>query len=100
MYSNYHRFFTLTYNLTGNVETGQKLHSFPGSRRNIKDFEGHIGEVYALSISSDGKYLASGGKDQLIHIWDVQENKLLDSFKGHRDTVTVRINVFICISNL
>jgi ribosomal RNA-processing protein 9 len=75
----------------GDVETGKKLHHFPGKRTFQKGMEGHIGEVLAVTVSSDGKFLASAGKDRFVRIWDAHNNKLLESFKGHRDVVGVRL---------
>jgi WD40 repeat protein len=34
--------------------------------------------------------LATGSVDKTIKVWDTQENKLLDTFSGHRDIVTVQ----------
>lgn len=51
--------------------------------------EGHTDEVLALAMSSDGKYLASGGKDRKVVVWDAQQFKWLKSFGGHKDLVSV-----------
>jgi ribosomal RNA-processing protein 9 len=44
--------------------------------------------VLALAVSSDGKYLASGGHDKLVRVWNVDKNELEESFSGHRDAVS------------
>lgn len=44
--------------------------------------------VLALAASSDGKFLVSGGHDKLVRVWDTEKNELLESFKGHRDSIT------------
>ncbi|TYZ59333.1 hypothetical protein PybrP1_008513 [[Pythium] brassicae (nom. inval.)] len=48
----------------------------------------HEKSVLALALSSDGKFLASGGCDKLVRVWDAEKSELLESFKGHRDAVT------------
>lgn len=48
----------------------------------------HERNVLALALSSDGKYLASGGCDKLVRVWDAEKNELLESFKGHRDSIS------------
>ncbi len=39
----------------------------------LKEFIGHIGGVRAVTVSGDGKYLASGGEDQSIILWKLSE---------------------------
>jgi len=51
---------------------------------------GHIGVVTCLSLSSDGNYLASGGEDKTIRLWDTRSQKLIETFRGHRNGVSVR----------
>ncbi|MBL7858021.1 MAG: caspase family protein [Cyclobacteriaceae bacterium] len=38
-----------------------------------KEFVGHSGAVRAVTVSADGKYLASGGEDQSIILWKLSE---------------------------
>lgn len=68
-----------------------KLHTFPGGRKGVKDFTGHTDSILCLALSSDGQYLASGGKDKAIHIWSVAENKHIVAFKQHKDSVAVSL---------
>lgn len=37
-------------------------------------FKGHEDEVTSLSLSNDGKYLASGANDLTVRIWDLDNN--------------------------
>lgn len=53
------------------------------------DVNGHTDEVLALALSGDGKYLASGGKDRKVGVWDVQKDEWVKGFGGHKDTVSV-----------
>lgn len=64
-------------------------------------FDGHTDEVLALAMSSDGKYLASGGKDRRVAVWDAAEVKLLKSFGGHKDLISVRLpGLTLCATSL
>jgi len=44
---------------------------------------GHSDEITNFAFSSDGKYLASIGKDNIIILWDFILGKQLKIFKGH-----------------
>ncbi len=66
------------------VETGKKLAVMVADRER----KGRGGQVLAVATSSDGKLVASGGRDKLIRLWDARSNELLGSFSGHRDIVT------------
>ncbi|ESQ38055.1 hypothetical protein EUTSA_v10028589mg [Eutrema salsugineum] len=48
----------------------------------------HSRETLALAVSSDGRYLATGGVDRHVHIWDVRTREHVQAFPGHRDTVS------------
>lgn len=47
----------------------------------LKEFVGHSGEVRALAVSEDGRYLASGGEDQTIIIWKLNESGAAPSLR-------------------
>ena len=62
------------------------------------DPDGHTDEIWTLALSSDGKYLASGGKDRVIGIWDVEsadEISWVKGFTGHRDSISVSAPAFV-----
>ncbi|KAF3568600.1 hypothetical protein DY000_02013997 [Brassica cretica] len=48
----------------------------------------HSRATLALAVSSDGRYLATGGVDRHIHIWDVRTREHVQAFPGHRNTVS------------
>jgi len=71
------------------LNTGEKIHRVVGGRRGQQGYhEGHCSTVLALAVSSDGKFLASGDMDKMIHIWDTVTFKRIHTFKGHRDAVS------------
>ncbi|XP_057754064.1 U3 snoRNP-associated protein-like EMB2271 [Arachis stenosperma] len=44
--------------------------------------------VLALAASSDGRYLATGGLDRHVHIWDTRTREHVQAFPGHRGPVS------------
>jgi WD40 repeat protein len=49
-----------------------------------KEFKGHVGTVWSVNFSPDGKKLATSGEDHTIKIWDIEKGVLLHSLPGHR----------------
>ncbi len=47
-----------------------------------REIHGHKTVVQSLTISSDGKFLASGDLENQVHIWDPITLKWLHTFKG------------------
>jgi ribosomal RNA-processing protein 9 len=52
--------------------------------------------VLALALSGDGKYLASGGRDRKVAVWDVEKEEWVKGFGGHKDTISVSEDT-ICV---
>lgn len=87
------------------LHTGKSLNTFykirPPSRAekgkgkeiSASETKGHTDELLALAVSSDGKYLASAGKDRRIGVWDAEKCEWIRAFSGplgHKDTISVR----------
>ncbi|EED15270.1 small nucleolar ribonucleoprotein complex subunit, putative [Talaromyces stipitatus ATCC 10500] len=56
--------------------------------RGSKDPQGHTGNILALAVSPSGKYLATGGEDKKLIIWDAETLTPMKTFTQHRDTVS------------
>ena len=54
-------------------------------RRYLK---GHSGEIRALAITSDNKYIISGGEDKTVRIWKLEDNSLEAVLHGHTYTIS------------
>ncbi|EGN92168.1 hypothetical protein SERLA73DRAFT_127723 [Serpula lacrymans var. lacrymans S7.3] len=67
----------------------QRIEKGKGKERaHNNDIQGHTDEVLALAVSNDGKYLASGGRDKKIGVWDVGKEEWVRGFGGHKDWIS------------
>jgi len=57
------------------------------SRAGDSHYTGHTAPILCCAVSSSGKYLATGGDDKKIVVWDAKLLKPLRSFHQHRDSV-------------
>ena len=57
-----------------NIQTTEELYLYTG----------HTGEVLSISFSPDGKTIASGGKDDTIHLLDVDTGQHIRTLSGHQ----------------
>ncbi|KAN0059633.1 pre-rRNA processing protein [Thecaphora frezii] len=79
------------------AEGGGEGEAAAASYLDVGEGEGHTDEIWALSISSDGKYLASGGKDRRIGIWSLGDGgggsgggdeRWIKALGGHKDSIS------------
>jgi ribosomal RNA-processing protein 9 len=60
------------------------------------DVKGHSNEVLSLALSSDGKYLVSGGRDRRLVVWDAEKGEWIKTFQGpmnHKDAISVGLSL-------
>lgn len=79
-----------------NLRTGKKIAVAHKQRqqkgKQREEVNGHTDEIWTLALSSDGKFLASGGKDRKVGVWNVESEDGLTwvkGFAGHRDSISV-----------
>lgn len=65
----------------------QAVPSLPPGVKLLYTLKGHRSTIYSVSLSPDGRTLASGGEDSVIRVWDVESGGLLRTLKGHKGTV-------------
>ena len=56
------------------------LDAITGTRRSV--FSGHTDDVTSLVFSLDGALLASGSKDSMVKLWDIQTGGVIKTFRG------------------
>jgi WD40 repeat protein len=55
--------------------------------KEIKEMNEHEGSIYAISVSPDGKFIASASGDKTIKIWDVNKEKAIKTLYNHKGEV-------------
>lgn len=72
-----------------NLASKKKEFVIPGGRKGMEGkHKGHTDHVLSMAISSNGKYLATGAKDKLIHIWNPSTCELIHTFRGHKEAIS------------
>jgi WD40 repeat protein len=59
--------------------TGRLIHTMAGHAKRTP--QGHVTALYALAVSPDGKYLASGDRIGAVRIWETETGKLAQGFQ-------------------
>ncbi|ETO00844.1 WD-40 repeat-containing protein, partial [Reticulomyxa filosa] len=59
--------------------------SFCSSSKLLKTFTGHTDIVWSIDYSTfdDGQFICSGSSDKTVRVWDVDNNKQIQSFNEH-----------------
>ncbi|KAE9614048.1 hypothetical protein Lal_00016417 [Lupinus albus] len=66
-----------------------------------QEFKAHKGVILTMKFSLDGKYLASGGEDGIVHVWKVVEDERsskLDIVDNNPSTTYFKMNSFSCLA--
>jgi WD40 repeat protein len=58
----------------------------------VTRLSGHTGNITGLSLSGDGKLLASGSEDRSVRIWEVGTGKILHTLTDERDILGVALS--------
>ena len=67
---------------------GGYLHKIdPRQKQILKTWKAHDDSIYALSLSADGRWLASAGADRLARRWDASNDSLAATYEGHTNHV-------------
>ena len=53
----------------------------------LRSLTGHVGNVYSVAYSPDGRLILSAGADRTVRIWDSSTGHLLQTWDGYRNTV-------------
>jgi ribosomal RNA-processing protein 9 len=72
---------------------GSLIHWDVETRKKKSKIAKDTNQLLSVSVSDDGKFVATGGKDSLIRIYDGQTLSHIDSLKGHRAAVTVHFSL-------
>lgn len=60
----------------------------PESGQLLNVLSGHQATVNAVAFSRDGLFLATGGADKSIHVWDLTTLRRVRTFRGHHGRVS------------
>jgi WD40 repeat protein len=73
--------------MRNSVRQGQQVKIWGGIEKEVVTYRGHTGAVKAVVWSPDNRFIASGGYDNTLQIWDAASGKLRSTCRGHLDPV-------------
>ena len=72
------------------IETGTRTEiKRKWNRKTNKNTQSHDGEVLSMALSSDSRYLVTGGRDNVVRVYDSRSKySEIQAFKGHRGHIS------------
>ena len=58
------------------------------SGKSVMRLAGHLGVIWKVAFSRDGRHLVTASKDKTARIWDVATGQTVAILKGHEDGLT------------
>lgn len=60
--------------------------------KHLNGSEGHDASIYSIAFSPDNKFIISGGMDKKLKMWEIsdKESKAMNTFEGHKVSLTVK----------
>ncbi|ETO05354.1 hypothetical protein RFI_32041 [Reticulomyxa filosa] len=70
--------------------------TYHSSSKLINTFTGHTDNVCSIDYSTfdDCQLICSGSDDKTVRVWDVDNNKQIQSFYGHSDVYCVKFSSY------
>ncbi|MFS8979441.1 WD40 repeat domain-containing protein [Cupriavidus necator] len=65
------------------ANTVRVFSSETGRQTSIAEMRGHKGRILAMAFSADGNWLATGGEDAFVRVWDTKTGRPVAEFHGH-----------------
>ena len=74
---------------------------FANQHRLVFPFRSYFGGLQSLGWSPDGKYIVTGGEDDLVTVFSVYEKRVVCRGQGHRSWISqVLLKVFETLTRL